>query len=67
MDVATWTRDGRIRHPSFKGLREDEPAQLIRRERESEGLRLLVTIILPLELGKGAVVADEPRRHRRLD
>lgn len=28
-----WTRDGKIRHPSFQGLREDKPATEIRRER----------------------------------
>jgi bifunctional non-homologous end joining protein LigD len=28
-----WTRDGRLRHPSFAGLREDKPASAVRRER----------------------------------
>jgi bifunctional non-homologous end joining protein LigD len=28
-----WTRDGLLRHPSFKGLREDKPPQQIRREK----------------------------------
>jgi bifunctional non-homologous end joining protein LigD len=28
-----WTEDGLLRHPSFQGLREDKPAQQIRRER----------------------------------
>jgi bifunctional non-homologous end joining protein LigD len=28
-----WTDDGRLRHPAFKGLREDKPAQEIVRER----------------------------------
>jgi bifunctional non-homologous end joining protein LigD len=28
-----WTGDGRLRHPSFKGLREDKPAREIVRER----------------------------------
>lgn len=27
-----WTRDGRLRHPSFLGLREDRPAAEVRRE-----------------------------------
>ncbi|HKA90597.1 MAG TPA: non-homologous end-joining DNA ligase [Haliangiales bacterium] len=27
-----WTRDGQVRHPSFKGLREDKPAADVRRE-----------------------------------
>ena len=29
-----WTPDGRIRHPSFKGLRTDKPAKAIFRERK---------------------------------
>ena len=29
------TRDGRLRHPSFKGLREDKPAAEVRREEPS--------------------------------
>ena len=32
VEFSTWTRDGRVRHPSFKGLREDKPAQEVRRE-----------------------------------
>jgi bifunctional non-homologous end joining protein LigD len=28
-----WTEDGRLRHPSFKGLREDKPAREVVRER----------------------------------
>ena len=27
-----WTRDGRLRHPSFQGLREDKPARAVGRE-----------------------------------
>jgi len=29
-----WTQDGRIRHPSFQGLREDKDAKDVKRERE---------------------------------
>jgi bifunctional non-homologous end joining protein LigD len=28
-----WTRDGRVRHPSFKGLRKDKPARQVKLER----------------------------------
>ncbi len=34
VEYTEWTRDGRLRHPSFKGLREDKPARQIRREEE---------------------------------
>ena len=30
-----WSRDGRLRHPSFQGLREDKPARDVRAERPS--------------------------------
>ena len=32
VDYAAWTRDGLLRHPSYKGLREDVPAQEVVRE-----------------------------------
>jgi bifunctional non-homologous end joining protein LigD len=28
-----WTNDGRLRHPSFQGLRTDKPASAVVRER----------------------------------
>jgi bifunctional non-homologous end joining protein LigD len=30
VEFSTWTRDGRVRHPSFKGLREDKTAKEVR-------------------------------------
>jgi bifunctional non-homologous end joining protein LigD len=35
-----WTRDGLLRHPSFKGLREDKPARQIRREKPATAAKL---------------------------
>jgi bifunctional non-homologous end joining protein LigD len=35
-----WTRDGLLRHPSFKGLREDKPPLQIRREKAMSTSRL---------------------------
>jgi bifunctional non-homologous end joining protein LigD len=32
VEFSTWTRDGRVRHPSFKGLRGDKLAKAVRRE-----------------------------------
>jgi bifunctional non-homologous end joining protein LigD len=32
VQFTTWTREGRVRHPSFKGLREDKPAKAVKRE-----------------------------------
>jgi bifunctional non-homologous end joining protein LigD len=37
VEFSTWTRDGRVRHPSFKGMREDKPAKEIGRERKRTG------------------------------
>ena len=31
VDNTVWTREGRMRHPSFKGLRDDyDPAKVVR-------------------------------------
>jgi bifunctional non-homologous end joining protein LigD len=32
VEFTAWTCDGRVRHPSFKGLREDKPAKAVGRE-----------------------------------
>ncbi|MEZ5828329.1 MAG: DNA ligase D [Hyphomicrobiales bacterium] len=34
VNYTEWTRDGRLRHPSFQGLREDKPARAVTREIE---------------------------------
>jgi len=31
-----WTRDGRLRHPSYQGLREDKPAREVHREQSDD-------------------------------
>jgi len=36
VNYAEWTRDGRLRHPSFQGLREDKPARAVRREETND-------------------------------
>jgi bifunctional non-homologous end joining protein LigD len=46
VEFAEWTHDGRLRAPSYKGLREDKPAEDVRREvpiadRITEGSREL--------------------------
>jgi bifunctional non-homologous end joining protein LigD len=33
-----WTHDGHVRHPSYKGLRDDKPPALVQRERPSESV-----------------------------
>jgi bifunctional non-homologous end joining protein LigD len=32
VEFTAWTRDGRVRHPSFKGTREDKAAKAVERE-----------------------------------
>jgi bifunctional non-homologous end joining protein LigD len=32
VEYTEWTRDGRLRHPSYKGLRDDVPAEEVTRE-----------------------------------
>jgi bifunctional non-homologous end joining protein LigD len=34
VNFSEWTPDGRLRHPSFQGLREDKPAEQVVREKE---------------------------------
>jgi bifunctional non-homologous end joining protein LigD len=36
VEFAEWTRDGRLRAPAYKGLREDKPPEDVRRERPAE-------------------------------
>ena len=33
VEFTAWTRDGHLRHPSFKGLREDKDPRQVRAER----------------------------------
>ncbi|HET7573185.1 MAG TPA: DNA ligase D [Gaiellaceae bacterium] len=44
VEFAEWTHDGHLRAPSFQGLRDDKPAQAVRRERpaatEDDGVKL---------------------------
>ena len=35
VEFAEWTPEGRLRHPSFQGLREDKPASGVGRDREA--------------------------------
>jgi bifunctional non-homologous end joining protein LigD len=49
-----WTSDGRLRHPSFQGLREDKPAQDIHRDRPLSPTEVRKTEDLP--------AAREPKR-----
>jgi bifunctional non-homologous end joining protein LigD len=36
VEFSEWTHDGRVRHPSYKGLRDDKPAAEVRHERPAE-------------------------------
>jgi bifunctional non-homologous end joining protein LigD len=36
VEFAEWTREGILRHPSYKGLRDDKPAQDVVRERPAD-------------------------------
>jgi bifunctional non-homologous end joining protein LigD len=36
VEYTEWTRDGRLRHPSFQDLREDKPARQVRREGQDD-------------------------------
>jgi bifunctional non-homologous end joining protein LigD len=52
------TRDGRLRHPSFKGLREDKPAREVHREqREDEESSMAKTSVAGARTGGEATFA----------
>jgi bifunctional non-homologous end joining protein LigD len=42
-----WTPDGRLRHPSFQGLREDKPAKEVVREKEKSLMAVPEAITTP--------------------
>ncbi len=48
IEFTEWTDDGRLRHPSFQGLREDKPAKEVERDRA-------------LHVTKAVMEADPPR------
>lgn len=43
VEFTEWTSDGRLRHPSFHGLREDKPAKDVAREKPKSLKKLTVT------------------------
>ncbi len=52
------TRDGRLRHPSFKGLREDKPARAVQREAaENEDTAMVTTKAAPAKTSRDPVFA----------
>jgi bifunctional non-homologous end joining protein LigD len=52
------TRDGRLRHPSFKGLREDKPAREVHREQSDDEESVMATTKTALtKKGKNPVFA----------
>src|SRR5487761_1246672 len=42
VEFSNWTDDGRLRHPSFQGLREDKPAQSVTRDEPQEVAKVTV-------------------------
>jgi bifunctional non-homologous end joining protein LigD len=51
INYAEWTRDGRLRHPSFRGLRQDKLARDVHRERaEDEEALMPATKIAPAKI-----------------
>lgn len=52
VNFSEWTPDGRLRHPSFQGLREDKPAREVVREKVKS-------------LSSVSVTAGRPRRRRQ--
>ncbi|EMG36295.1 ATP-dependent DNA ligase LigD polymerase module,ATP-dependent DNA ligase LigD phosphoesterase module [Desulfocurvibacter africanus PCS] len=66
VDFAGWTRDGIMRHPSFKGLREDKPPTEVVRENpmEPKADKLMRKQSVPAKTGrtKGSVKLTHPRK-----
>ncbi len=53
IEFAERTRDGRLRHPSFQGLREDKPAREVHRERAIDEEAAMATKTTPAGKGGG--------------
>lgn len=56
-----WTDAGKIRHPSYQGLRADKPASQVVRERPAATTSPIGPAV-PAERPRGAVTTSKPRR-----
>ncbi len=57
VNFGEWTPDGRLRHPSFQGLREDKPARQVVREKE----KLLASVSRAAPVSSAKKVGPPPR------
>lgn len=53
-----WTADGKLRHPSFQGLRGDKPAREVVREKEKALTAIAITIVNPRKRPKANKAGD---------
>jgi bifunctional non-homologous end joining protein LigD len=70
VEFTEWTRTGSVRHPSYKGLREDKPAEEVVREdfsnisapaQQDAGAQPDPPLVLPEQPAKSALVTVEGR------
>lgn len=61
VEFRSWTRDGRLRHPSWRGLRPDKrTAEVRRRIRRGGGVPASVTVASARSTGDRALVWSGP-------
>ena len=60
VNFSEWTPDGKLRHPSFQGLREDKPAREVGREKEKP-----LSAVRPEKDAKPSKPARSPKQSAR--